>query len=92
MKRFYTIKSRVTSLYLSYDGTYRSKKPIFFDTRQVNYWIERFTNHIESYKVDEMVLESYGLTEPTVENKRLQNRITKVQQKVVIAKLKGYED
>lgn len=90
--KFYTLKSRVTGLYLSYDGTYRSKKQIFFNSQQVNYWIERFTNRLESYKVDEMVMESYGLTEPRLEDKRLEQRKNRIHQKAVVAKLKGYQD
>lgn len=90
--KFYTMKSRVTGLYLSNDGTYRSKKPLYLNTDQVNFWIERFTNRIESYKLDETVLESFTLNDPRVEDRNLEQRKTRIAQKAMIAKLKGYQD
>lgn len=90
--KFYALKSRVTGLYLSYDGTYRLKKPLYLKIDQVNFWIERFTNRLESYKLDEMFMESYSLSDPQVEDNRLGQIKTRIHQKAVVAKLKGYQD
>lgn len=88
--KFYTLKSRITGYYLTNKGTYKSKEPWYLNTSQVNFWIEHFTQRKEIHKLNEMMLESYSLSEPRIEEASLNQRKTRIEQQAMMEKLKGY--
>lgn len=89
--RFYTIKSRVTGLYLNGSSGFKSRKPVYYENCQVSYWINLFTTRKESYKLEEMVLESYDLSEPRQDDSLLKRKRDKAEKEEIVKKLIGYD-
>ena len=89
--KFYTIKSRITGKYLSGLKGFLSSTPVYLTNGQVNFWVGHFTRHRESYKLDEMVLESYSLSDPRPEDTLLRRKRDKVEKEEIVQRLTGYE-